>query len=147
MGSLTLHVSGTNSGRLELNRTLQAAILNAPADNSHRVTSKLRPEPSEHGRPYNRMLLKRLVLTNVRAIRRLDFPFLTTNNAPRKWTFIFGENECGKSAILKSIALILAGSDALPPLSEPGGLRYAGDEADLLRRISSGYVVCSPELS
>ena len=62
------------------------------------------------------MFLKRLALTNIRSIERLEMSFETAGNPIRKWTFILGENGTGKSSILRAIALLVAGSEALPEL-------------------------------
>lgn len=62
------------------------------------------------------MFLKRLVLENVRSIPSLDLTFLQPDGRPRQWTLVLGENGTGKSTILRSVALALAGSDALPVL-------------------------------
>lgn len=62
------------------------------------------------------MYLRRLVLENVRSIKYLDLPFSTEDDETRKWTFVLGENGTGKSTVLRSIALLLAGTEALPEL-------------------------------
>ena len=62
------------------------------------------------------MFLKRLALTNIRSIERLEISFEAAANKTRKWTFILGENGTGKSSILRAIALLVAGSEALPEL-------------------------------
>ncbi|HKV10441.1 MAG TPA: AAA family ATPase [Thermoanaerobaculia bacterium] len=62
------------------------------------------------------MFLKKLVLEDVRSIEHLELPFLETEDETRKWTFLLGENGTGKSTVLKAVALVLAGSDALPEL-------------------------------
>ena len=62
------------------------------------------------------MFLRRLVLENVRSIKHLDLSFATDDDETRKWTFLLGENGTGKSTVLRSIALLLAGSEALPEL-------------------------------
>ncbi len=62
------------------------------------------------------MFLQKLVLENVRSIEHLEISFLNDEDSIRKWTFILGENGCGKSTILRAIALLLAGSEALPEL-------------------------------
>jgi predicted ATPase len=62
------------------------------------------------------MFLKRLVLENVRSIELLDLPLTDEEGRTRKWTFLLGENGCGKSTVLKAAALVLAGSDALSEL-------------------------------
>jgi predicted ATP-binding protein involved in virulence len=76
------------------------------------------------------MFLKRLRLENVRSIKELELSFEVpvSNQANgsnkknkstsqiRKWTLILGENGTGKSSVLRSIALITAGSAALTEL-------------------------------
>jgi predicted ATPase len=66
------------------------------------------------------MFLKRLVLENVRCFKSLDIDFELPGGQNRKWTVLLGENGSGKSTVLRAIALMLAGSDALPEvLGEP----------------------------
>lgn len=62
------------------------------------------------------MFLQRITLENVRSIEQLELPFTQPDGKTRKWTLLLGENGSGKSTILRSIALILAGSEALPEL-------------------------------
>lgn len=64
------------------------------------------------------MFLRRLTLENIRSITDLEIDFTVPGNAGqiRHWTCILGENGTGKSSILRSAALVLAGSDALPDL-------------------------------
>jgi predicted ATP-binding protein involved in virulence len=62
------------------------------------------------------MFLKRIALTNIRSIERLEMSFEAAENRTRKWTFMLGENGTGKSSILRAIALLVAGSEALPEL-------------------------------
>ena len=62
------------------------------------------------------MFLKRNRLTNVRSIKELDLSFTGANGDIRKWTLLLGENGCGKTSVLRSIALVVAGSRALPEL-------------------------------
>lgn len=62
------------------------------------------------------MFLKRLYLEDVRAIGALDLPFTDAGGAVRQWTLLLGQNGCGKSTVLRSIALLMAGSEALPEL-------------------------------
>jgi energy-coupling factor transporter ATP-binding protein EcfA2 len=99
------------------------------------------------------MFLQRIVLENVRSVRRLELDLtrvvhddevdLETPLAPdaretRKWTYILGENGTGKSTLLKAVALVLAGSEALPELlGEPRDwVRFGENEA----RIEADYV-------
>jgi len=62
------------------------------------------------------VFLKKIVIENIRSIQKLEIPFTTDEDEIRKWTLILGENGTGKSTILKCIALVLAGSGALPEL-------------------------------
>lgn len=62
------------------------------------------------------MFLQRVTLENVRSIEHLDLPIATEPGEARKWTFLLGENGTGKSTLLRAIALVLAGSEALPEL-------------------------------
>lgn len=62
------------------------------------------------------MFLKRIALENVRSIEKLDLPVMNEGGDARKWTFVLGENGTGKSTLLRAIALVLAGSEALPEL-------------------------------
>jgi predicted ATP-binding protein involved in virulence len=86
------------------------------------------------------MFLQRLVLNNVRSIEHIEISFAKTQKDVRKWTFILGENGCGKSTILRSIALLLAGSEALPELlgNPDSWIRNGKDEcsihADLINK-------------
>ncbi|MFT7723032.1 MAG: AAA family ATPase [Roseateles sp.] len=66
------------------------------------------------------MFLSRVALRNVRSIESLQLDFSSSSGDNRRWTLLLGENGCGKSSVLRAIALLLAGSDALADLlSEP----------------------------
>ncbi|HEX8054821.1 MAG TPA: AAA family ATPase [Thermoleophilaceae bacterium] len=73
----------------------------------------------------SRLFLERIVLENVRSIEHLDLP-VTRADGIRRWTFLLGENGSGKTTLLRSIALALAGSEAMPEL--------LGTPADWVRR-------------
>lgn len=60
------------------------------------------------------MFLKEIALHNFKNLPNVQLSFVVSNEIEiRKWTFILGENGTGKSSVLKAIALITAGSDAL----------------------------------
>ena len=62
------------------------------------------------------VFLKRIQIKNIRSIAELDLDFGGENHRTRKWTLLLGENGTGKSTILRCIALLLCGRDALPDL-------------------------------
>lgn len=62
------------------------------------------------------MFLKRIQIKNIRSIAELDLDFNTDGRHTRKWTLLLGENGTGKSTVLRCIALLLCGRDALPEL-------------------------------
>jgi len=59
------------------------------------------------------MFLQSVRLKNIRSIADLRLDFHTPSGGNRAWTYILGENGTGKSSVLKSIALVMAGGDAL----------------------------------
>ncbi|MFB7146090.1 AAA family ATPase [Agrobacterium deltaense] len=59
------------------------------------------------------MFLRRLRLKNLRSIAELDMQFVRPNGDVRPWTFVLGENGAGKSTILRALALVTAGGEAL----------------------------------
>ena len=59
------------------------------------------------------MFLTRLRLRDVRAHVELDLRFTREDGSVRPWTFLLGENGVGKSTVVRALALVLAGSDAL----------------------------------
>ena len=62
------------------------------------------------------MFLKKLSLINFKCLSKFELSFEKTASENRKWTLILGENGTGKSNILKSIALVTSGSNALGEL-------------------------------
>lgn len=62
------------------------------------------------------MFLKKISLTNFKCLENIELSFVETKTTNRKWTLILGENGTGKSNLLKSIALVTAGSNALGEL-------------------------------
>lgn len=79
------------------------------------------------------MFLRRIVLDNVRSIEHLDLSFAEADGDTRRWTFVLGENGTGKTSLLRSIALILSGSDSLPDLLGQAGdwVRVGAKEAHI----------------
>lgn len=64
------------------------------------------------------MYLKSIRLKNIRCFKDVEIDFDLDGGDNRKWTVLLGENGTGKSTILKSIALLMAGSDALVELTQ-----------------------------
>lgn len=62
------------------------------------------------------MFLRSIKLKNFKCLEDIEIIFKAEADTNRKWTIILGENGMGKSNILKSIALITAGSSALGEL-------------------------------
>jgi len=62
------------------------------------------------------MFLKNVKLTNFRCYDKLDISFSDEENRIRQRTLLLGENGTGKTNLLKAIALITAGSNALGEL-------------------------------
>lgn len=62
------------------------------------------------------MFLKRIALKNFKCLSNIELSFDCGNSTNRKWTLILGENGTGKSNVLKSIALVSSGSNALGEL-------------------------------
>jgi predicted ATP-binding protein involved in virulence len=87
------------------------------------------------------MYLVELEIQNVRAIKHMALNFRShqrSDRSTRRWTVLLGENGCGKSTILKSIGLLLAGSEALPDLiGEPDQWIHNSADIALLRAVIS----------
>ena len=62
------------------------------------------------------MFLKRLQIEDVRSIANMELNLEDDAGGTRKWTLLLGENGTGKSTILRCMALLLCGRDALPEL-------------------------------
>lgn len=62
------------------------------------------------------MFLKHIKLYNFKCLEDIELSFEKTKTQNRKWTLILGENGTGKSNLLKAIALVTSGSNALGQL-------------------------------
>lgn len=62
------------------------------------------------------MFLKKIQLLNFKCLSNIELSFEKNKSINRKWTLILGENGTGKSNLLKAIALVTAGSNALGEL-------------------------------
>ena len=62
------------------------------------------------------MYLSKVRLQNIRCFEDAVIDFDLAVGVNRKWTVLLGENGTGKSIVLKSIGLLLAGSEALVEL-------------------------------
>jgi predicted ATPase len=71
------------------------------------------------------VFLRRITIDNVRSIKHLELPVEVPDGKSRKWTFLLGENGTGKSTLLRVMALVLAGDQAL--------LELLGDPNDWVR--------------
>ena len=61
------------------------------------------------------MFLRRIRIQNLRSLEQLELSFESAGK-PRKWTLLLAENGTGKTTLLRAIALVTAGSDALAGL-------------------------------
>lgn len=59
------------------------------------------------------MFLRSLSIKNLRSIEQLELSFEQGKKEPRKWTMLLAENGTGKTTLLRAVALVTAGSDAL----------------------------------
>lgn len=108
-----------------------------PLNNSRRpIRPKAAPPIGPEG-----MFLTRISLTNVRCIEQLTLAFESQMGVPRRWTVLLGENGCGKTTLLRSIALLLAGSDAFSELvgDVSSWIRVGCDEALLCAHVRDAY--------
>lgn len=62
------------------------------------------------------MFLKSIHLKNVKCFSDVALSFEDENGGIRKWTLLLAENGMGKSTLLKAIALVTGGSDAIADL-------------------------------
>jgi hypothetical protein len=82
------------------------------------------------------MFLERVVVENVRCIERAEMDFTGPDGGEaRAWTILLGQNGIGKSSLLRSIALVLCGSEAMSDLlgADPDVWIRQGQDAALIR--------------
>lgn len=81
------------------------------------------------------MFLKRLRIEDVRCIADVEIDLDDDSGGNRKWTLLLGENGTGKSTVLRCIALLLCGRDALPEL-------LGQDPSDWIRAKRTSACIC-----
>lgn len=79
------------------------------------------------------MFLHGLSLRNIRSIDHIELSFRTPAGDARPWTYLLGENGCGKSSVLRALGLVMAGGEALYELGgEPDDwIRLGADDAEI----------------
>ncbi len=79
------------------------------------------------------MFLKSIHLNNVKCFSDIALSFEDENGDIRKWTLLLAENGMGKSTLLKAIALVTGGSDAITDLlGEPSDwIRYKTQDCEI----------------
>jgi predicted ATPase len=84
------------------------------------------------------VFLRRLTLKNIRSIEALELDFSFIDEA-RAWTYLLGENGTGKSSVLRAIALIMAGSEAIYEIvrNPDDWIRLGSDEAQIAVEFST----------
>lgn len=70
--------------------------------------------------------LRRVKITNFRALRKVDLTFGEPSARRTPWLMLLGENATGKSTVLQAIALTLAGADEAQKHVRPYQLPSAG---------------------
>lgn len=81
----------------------------------------------------NNMFLKSITLHNFKCLSDIELSFEKNKASNRRWTLILGENGTGKSNLLKAIALVTSGSNALGEL--------LGDTDSWIRLNTSGCTI------
>lgn len=75
------------------------------------------------------MFIRRLRFSNFRCFEELELDFELEGAENRQWTVLLGENGTGKSNLLRGVALLTAGSDALAELlGEPAQWIRSGEK-------------------
>lgn len=85
------------------------------------------------------MFLRSLSIKNLRSIAELDLSFEQGKKEPRKWTMLLAENGTGKTTLLRAIALVTAGSDALGKLlgDIDSWIRIGANQAEIRAQLST----------
>ncbi len=79
------------------------------------------------------MFLKSIRLNNIKCFSDIFLSFENENGDIRKWTLLLADNGTGKSTLLKAIALVTSGSDAIADLlEEPSDwIRYKAQNCEI----------------
>ena len=64
----------------------------------------------------DRLQLRRITLKNVKCLKEFELALVTERGEPRRWTLLLGENGCGKTTVLRALALLTGGSGAFVEL-------------------------------
>ncbi len=66
--------------------------------------------------PSDRLQLRRVMLRNVKCLEDFELSLVTERGEPRRWNLLLGENGCGKTTVLRALALLTGGSGAFGEL-------------------------------
>lgn len=79
------------------------------------------------------MVLRWLRIQNFRSIEDMEISFMQPGRRTRKWSLLLSENGVGKTTVLRALALLTAGSDALGTLltDVDSWIRHGHEEARL----------------
>ncbi len=85
------------------------------------------------------MFLKNLHLRNIRCFESVALNLDLPGGDNRKWTVLVGDNSGGKTTVLQSIALLMAGQHALPELMQDvdSWIRIGAEEAAIEAEIET----------
>jgi GTPase SAR1 family protein/energy-coupling factor transporter ATP-binding protein EcfA2/transcription elongation factor Elf1 len=66
--------------------------------------------------PSDQLQLRRITLRNVKCLGEFELALVSERGEPRRWTLLLGENGCGKTTVLRALALLTGGSGAVGEL-------------------------------